>query len=202
MKLHSLKNEVYREGDKVMKRFADKEAFFRELETAQKLRECGVSVAKVIESSDNQIIYEWIEGEGYHNLVDSFEQKHARALVDWLVQYYHATGRLRGDVNLRNFIYNDELNKCIGVDFEENYTEGEEEKDFGRIIAFASTYEPSFTENKKNCIKLLMDEFERVGADKAKIKESYLAEIYDIIKRRTNRFYDLNYAIAFLEDTV
>lgn len=202
MKLYSRRNQVCRERDKVVKRFTDKEACRRELEMVRLLESKGVSVAKVMAASVDTIVYEWIDGVGYHALVDDFKEKHARALVRWLEDYYEATGMLRGDVNLRNFIYLESEDECCGVDFEDASVPGDKEKDLGRIIAFAVTYDPPFTDAKKRCARLLLKEFKRAGADLGEVQQAYLQEIREIVLRRHDKHYDVDSAKSFLEDIV
>ena len=199
MKLYSRKNNVYRQNGSAVKRFEDPGAFQRELEMVKKLYSAGISVPKVIDAADNTIVYEWINGVTYHTLTECFERKHAAALTEWLWHYYEAAGILRGDVNLRNFIYCDEDNKCYSIDFEDECAAGDREEDMGRMIAFAVTYEPPFSTAKKHCAKILLDEFLSLGVDSEKIRQAYISEISAIIERRASRNYEPETALSFLE---
>ncbi len=199
MKLYSRKNHVHKENGRAVKRFDDAKAFQRELEMVTKLHSADVAVPKVIYTADNTIAYEWVDGVTYHTLVERFERKHAAALLGWLEKYYEAIGMLRGDVNFRNFIYCDFENQCYSVDFEDECTAGDKEYDYGRMIAFAVTYEPPFTDSKKHCAKILLSEFLASGADYAKIKQAYESEINAIIERRAGRHYKPETALSFLE---
>ena len=199
MKLYSRKNNVYRQNGRVVKRFEDAKAFRRELEMVKKLHGAGIAVPKVVDAADNTIVYEWIDGGTYHTLTERFERKHAAALIEWLERYYRTAGVLRGDVNLRNFIYCDGTDECYSVDFEDECAARDREEDFGRMIAFAVTYEPPFSDAKKRCAKFLIDEFLSSGADPAKIKQAYKSEINAIIERRTGRDYESETALSFLE---
>ena len=198
MKLHSMKNNVYKKDDKIFKYFNSEESFYRELTIAKQLKKAGVTVPEVLDASNNTIVYEFIEGTSYHALTDCFKLQHADALANWLQTFYNVTGKIKGDVNLRNFIYDDRLNICYGIDFED-VCEGIVETDFGEIIAFAATYDPPFTSGKKHCASLLLKEFINTGADLEKIKQAYISEIHSIINRRKNRDYDINEAVSFWE---
>ncbi len=199
MKLYSRKNQVYKENGRVIKRFEDEIAYKREREMVALLKNADVAVPQMIKAANNTIIYEWIDGVTYHTLVDCFEQKHARALIYWLECYYSATNILRGDVNLRNFIYCEEADKCYGVDFEDECFAGNKETDFGRIIAFAATYDAPFTDTKRHCAKLLLKGFEESNADSEKIKNSFINEIHAIVQRRTHKHYNMDDAVSFWE---
>jgi len=196
MRLYSRKNTVTLENGKVIKKFADIISLRREFDMVKLLKSRGVPVPDVLRVYGSTIEYGFIKGETYQSLVDCFEKKHARALLEWLELYYAAAGTLRGDVNLRNFIYSGE-DVCYGVDFEEICHAGERESDFGRIIAFAVTYEPPFTKEKANCAKLLLGCFNDSGADEIKIREAYIKEMQDIVKRRRESSYDTDKARNF-----
>ncbi len=200
MKLYSRKNDVFKENDRVVKQFSDQLAFCREHEMVKMLKEKGLAVPPIIDATDNVITYEWLGGVSYHALIDRFEQKHATALVDWLECYYSITGLCRGDVNLRNFIYLEDIDKCYSVDFEDECTIGRKEEDFGRIIAFAATYEPPFSSAKIQCGRLLIKAFLDAGANIMQIRTSYIDEINAMITRRKSRRYDINTALQFWED--
>jgi hypothetical protein len=133
-------------------------------------------------------------------MVDSFHQKHADALLKWLESYYAAAGALRGDVNLRNFIYCEKTGVCYSIDFEDACDIGENESDFGRIIAFAATYDPSFTWEKLVCARLLFSSFKNAGANVERIRISYEMELRDIIYRRADKNYNMDTAFRFWED--
>lgn len=199
MKFYSRKNTVTLENGKVVKRFANVDSFRCELDMVELLKNRGVPVPNVLDAYENTIEYSFINGRTYQSLVDCFEKKHATALLKWLDLYYAAAGTLRGDVNLRNFIYCEENDTCYGVDFEEVCYAGERESDFGRIIAFAVSYDPPFSKEKENCAKLLLDCFKDSGADETKMQKAYIGEMEGIIKRRHVLSYDIDKASDFWE---
>lgn len=199
MKLYSRKNHVSIENDCIIKRFSDEHSFRRELDMVMLLKNANVPVPDVLSAKDNIIEYNVIEGKTYQSMVDRFDQKHADALIKWLESYYVAAGALRGDVNLRNFIYCEKTGVCFGIDFEDACGIGEKESDFGRIIAFAATYDPSFTYEKEVCARLLFSSFKNAGANVERIRNAYEMEMRDIINRRAGKSYNMDIAFEFWE---
>ncbi len=201
MKLYSRNNSVSLENGKVIKRFSNIHSFRHELESVTRLKSSGVYVPDILRAYGKTIEYKLIKGCTYQSLVDCFEKKHADALLKWLNSYYAALGTLRGDVNLRNFIYCKDKDICVGVDFEEVCFPGETESDFGRIIAFAVTYDPPFSIEKEDCARLLYECFKDSGADETKMHKAYIDEMKDIIKRRRVLEYDIDKAQQLWENT-
>jgi hypothetical protein len=197
MKMISRRNNVTLENGRIVKRFSDVLSMKRELDLVILLKNAGVIVPDVLKTEDKVIEYTFLKGDIYQNLVDDFNKKHANALLRWLESFYAVTKTLRGDVNLRNFIYCPENDICAGIDFEEERGKGERESDYGRIIAYAVTYDPAFTIKKLNCAKLLYDCFTNSGADGQKMRGAYEEEIQDIINRRTDKHYDMDNALRF-----
>ena len=197
MKLISCRNNVYLQGDRIIKHFSDQQALQRELSTIELLKRADVAVAELLAINENSLEYRFIDGVTYYSLLECFEAKHAAALVNWLQEYYRATGMLRGDVNLRNFIYVKSTDSCIGIDFEDIPMKGKQETDYGKIIAFAATYHPPFSDKLRYCAKLLLNEFINSGADLPMIHTAYQAEIKDIKQRRNNQQYNLDQAELF-----
>ncbi|HHY14629.1 MAG TPA: hypothetical protein GX521_00985, partial [Firmicutes bacterium] len=103
----------------------------------------GLSVPMLLAQSEDTLRLEYIEGTTYADLVEVMTRQIAEALSAWLADYQRITGLLRGDVNLRNFIWTG--TKCVGVDFEDPPAVGEKETDQGKIIAFVVTYNPAFS---------------------------------------------------------
>jgi hypothetical protein len=91
----------------------------------------------------------------------------AQAVIEWLAKYYdtagtRVTGLGRGDINGRNFIFDD--GQVWGVDFEEPLNlpqkpqSGHEaiETDIGRLMAFVLNYDPPNTPFKKDLSESLL----------------------------------------------
>ena len=146
MEFISKRNRVFLKDNDVHKILPDEAAARDEEKFLLMLRKKGVSVPTVLRCTGRELTLEYLKGT---NLVDllcgccetDWEQV-AAGVIDWLANFYRAvnheiTGEIRGDVNCRNFIF---LNSRIyGVDFEERCF-GMREKDAGRLLAFARTY--------------------------------------------------------------
>jgi RIO-like serine/threonine protein kinase len=118
----------------------------------KRLHEAGVRVPKLIACENNVIKMAYIHGETLPDFLCRMENypndseliKAADSIIKWLDIFYHAvdssnTGENRGDVNGRNFFWDD--GQFWGVDFEERST-GAKEQDIGRLVAFILSYNP------------------------------------------------------------
>ncbi|HHX54068.1 MAG TPA: hypothetical protein GX704_04080 [Clostridiales bacterium] len=186
MNFYSKKNRVTLEDGVVIKRHSDVFSSIREARALTELREAGLAVPFLLGRDENVIRMEYIPGEIYHALTEEMTPEHALALADWLAKYHDITGLLRGDVNLRNFIWNGR--ECVGVDFEDVPAAGEREADMGKILAFAVTYKPCLSPGKTECARQLLRAFVKTGGRKEKIRSFYLGEILDMERRRKGDF--------------
>ena len=134
---------------------------------------------------------EYIPGMTYEAVISGCESGAVRseeladavaALADWLIYWYAVTGRKRGDVNLRNFIWTGM--RCVGVDFEEETGGPPFEEDMGRMLAYAASYDPVCTEGKHRFCSMLLKKFEETGASPELIREYALAETGVMLTRR------------------
>lgn len=161
---------------------------------------------KIIFSDDRYIVHEFIPGE---TLVFHFEKAGKTAfdpellitpLLNFLKSMYgYAPGYILSDINFTNFIVSN--NNCIKfVDFE-NVCQGEIEDDLGKIVAFALTYNPAFSEWKykfatyfiKSSIEILKVSEEKIFLyikkefEAMKIRRNIKIDIPDILKRIKKR---------------
>ncbi|MEG0978609.1 MAG: hypothetical protein RR911_05510 [Oscillospiraceae bacterium] len=199
-KLKSQRNEVSSvvvdNTKAVRKCYNNAQSMATELATIKLLQSNGVSVAGVLFTQDNTAILERIDGITYEEIIDRIEQnlleersikRTAKELCLWLDDYYAATkGALRGDINLRNFIFTPR-GKCVSIDFEEPIKFGNREQDMGRILAYTATYDPPFTLGKLNFCKALMEIFLKMDAKEEEIHREYNSEI-DAMKLRRAGF--------------
>lgn len=183
------------EGDHVVKRHQDAEICLREAQALEFLHGAGLAVPAILSAEDHCLTLEYIPGDTYADLTEAMTSAKAEALSCWLVQYHGIAGCLRGDVNLRNFLWTGQA--CVGVDFEDPPIPGPVEIDMGKIIAFGVTYEPSLTEKKAWCARLLLEAFLRTGADYELIRDAYLEEILAINRRRAAVSVDVEKATLF-----
>ena len=148
----------------VWKQYEQEDAFY-EVSMLRLLRNYKVPVPMVLASSDDGILTEYIAGENLCDLFIQAEKNNDDAddiillLSGWLKKYYKASaGKSRGDINLRNFIYNTEENKLYGLDFENNAW-NTPVYDIGNLLAYIVNYEPAFTHWKCETVKRMATAF-------------------------------------------
>ena len=171
IRFKSKKNEVLLCNGIVEKHHALPEAAAFEANMLKSLRAKGLAVPRVFSIENNLIKMEYIEGLTLPDLIDDLEnkghsigdvEKIAEAVITWLSEFFIAidtrrTGKGRGDINGRNFIFDGE--KIWGIDFEEESlnrlpspaekTEFDVvEKDIARLMAFVLNYDPPNTHLK------------------------------------------------------
>ena len=146
---HSRRNQVRlvrRRGELVIrKEYRDEETLLTEQRTLLLLHSRGVdSIPRVLWRKGRCLYLNYLPGENYAELADAAEtdaqiplSAAMKALCDWIARYHAMTGCLRGDVNLRNFLYDGMI--CRSVDFEEPLISGPVEEDLGPILAFLLT---------------------------------------------------------------
>ena len=177
------------QGHCILKVYNNAQAWAQEMQQLRQLRNAGIRVPCVLGSGDNYLLIEYLDGPTYLELFEHMEQrqeahiKAVEALIEWLYAYHGATGMLRGDVNLRNFLFYDD--KCYGIDFEEAMQQGEIETDIGNILAFILTYHPSFTKYKIDLARKVLIKCKSLGAKEEKIRCAYVKEIDAMHQRRS-----------------
>ncbi len=148
----------------VSKRFLTMEGFRRELEVYKLLRDRGLPSAQVAAVLDMQLLLTKLPGS---DLVDCLERQERsqypkwllwEKLVDWQLRFHEITGFVMTDVNLRNFLYDDQAKVLYGVDFEE-CTRGSLFESAAKTAAFIRTYDPENTPMKQNISKFVLQRF-------------------------------------------
>ena len=81
-------------------------------------------------------------------------------LVAWLVKFYHLTGYIMTDVNLRNFLYDATTQTMYGLDFEE-CMEGDAIKEAAKLAAYILQYSPEKTPAKIKIAEYVLYQFSR-----------------------------------------
>ena len=164
-----------------------------ENKTLNALAEAHVDVPRILYFDGEYMVQEHIPGMTYEAVLSEYESDAMRgeeladavsALADWLICWYAVTGKKRGDVNLRNFIWTGI--RCVGIDFEEETGGPPFEEDMGRIIAYSASYDPVCTAEKKRFCALLLKKFEETGASPEMIEQYALAETDVMLERRKN----------------
>ncbi len=184
MRFRSKKNKVTLRHGIIFKEYPDESALFREALALEYLGAAGLAVPALFGREDNALKMEYIPGVPYADLVEELSFEQAEALAAWLAEYHGLTSLLRGDCNLRNFLWSE--GRCVGVDFEDEPMMGDGEIDMGKILAYAVTYSPPLTEAKAASAHLLLRAFVNLNGplDLDLIKSAYLTEIAAMNSRR------------------
>lgn len=203
-RFHSKKNQVYlvtspdfAREDCVLKLYNNPQSLIKDVTFLESLKREGVRVPKILYQSSNYIILEHLEGETLTDLFDSMEKNGSSpeqayaaidALCEWLAHFYSVCEKIikkqviMKDVNLRNFIFCDEM--IYGIDFEE-VNVGLIEEDIGKICAFILTYEPSYTSWKLDLAKYFRDKATKMfNLNPELVLEELNNELSAIKKRR------------------
>lgn len=196
----SRRNHVELISGIIIKQFSDSAQCAREADMLLLLAANNVLVPKVLQITEFELKLEYIDAPNYVDLIDTLTREQATVLCEWMIKFREVTGCLRGDVNLRNFLY---INgQCWGIDFEDACRTGEIEIDFGRLLAFSATYSPEFSENKANAVRRLYLAFMENGAKKDLLHIWYLNEIHAMKMRRNLSEDFISKATNFWEDLI
>ncbi len=174
----------------------------KEEDILKHLKEAGLAVPEVYFKSNNLIIMEHIQGEVLldtilrqeNNMTEgprAYPNQIVWELTHWLSNFYKIMKKwskrdyVKGDMNLRNFIYGDKL---YGIDFENSRT-GYMEKDVGKLSAFILTYNPEFTQYRINFTnELIMSLREVLPLNEELAIQEMRLELNEISKRRNVQF--------------
>lgn len=179
----SRKNVVTMENDIVTKKFSN--SISKDIEKANLdfLQSVGVVTPTFMGDFENEIYLEYIKGWTYCELSDKLKETQIQSLVDYMNDFHLKTEKSRGDVNLKNFIFDSQNKRCISVDFEEQLEFCDKERDFGKLMAFLSTYDPMLDEQKIIESKMLFDMIKK-NVDTEILKKEFSEEIRQIEIRR------------------
>ena len=172
VELISKRNKVYRliedEGKSILKIFSNKDDMEKELTMLQLLHTNGCKVPEVLKITSDSLYLEDLGDMTLLNWLEKSERISSEdilhvitKLADWLTVFYDTISSRLGlnyimnDVNFRNFLIKDD--EIYGIDFEQS-KEGEMVEDFGKLAAYALTYDPQMTDWKKKFVKLLIDQ--------------------------------------------
>jgi len=189
MNFYSKRNEVFVCDGVAHKRVKNARAAQLEAEILRELHGGGVSVPGVIGCRDNLLILEHLPGAPLPDIIERGEYDPtalALALCDWFAGFYAATteGELRGDVNGRNFLYDEVSGKVFGVDFEERCF-GPRARDAGRLAAFLATYETTDRAGQASLVDRFIRKFmEYFDCGAEEIAAEYKLELAAMRERR------------------
>jgi len=161
----------------------------KEQKNLKMLHRSGISVPKVLYEYNGRIFLEYIKGDLIGDLV---ERQCLGNWIDefalWLVNLHKIPGKsgnlLKGDVNLRNFIY--AKGKIYGLDFED-LSYGDVRTDLGNICFFILADTPSFTRKKHIIMRRFLQSYEQHSGMKLKDMGKYLLKSRAEAKIRRNQ---------------
>ena len=152
------------QGRIVIKTFSEEDAFQKELHIYDLLKGKDIPCAKVIFAEGKTLALSELPGQ---NLVKCLEKQEQAGLpcwdvweklVAWLTEFYRQTGLIMTDVNLRNFLYDEESKTLYGLDFEE-CSSGSMIVPAASVAAFIRTYKPENTPLKQEISKYILKSF-------------------------------------------
>ncbi|MCL0032712.1 hypothetical protein M1N12_02790 [Peptococcaceae bacterium] len=160
-KFYSKRNEVflvkvgYKKSFKVvMKKYNTEKEAKREFYNLNYLLSKGINVPRPYKVNKNLIFMQYIEGKLLVDLLDTdllSYKNWVKKLAYWFFKMHNVTccntglGLLKGDVNLRNFIFH--RGDFFGLDFE-RCMYGHPKRDIGEICAFLLGHYPLLTAEK------------------------------------------------------
>lgn len=150
----------------VQKQYHQESAYRRELLVYEELQTSALPHAKLLWSEDLTICLAQLPGKTLLEVLESqeafghVEETVWQKLAVWMVEFSRATGFVMTDVNLRNFLW-DEENSCVyGLDFEE-CAEGNPSSMAALLAAYIRTYAPENTPVKRQISDCVLETFSR-----------------------------------------
>ena len=149
-----------REPPVVIKSFSEDNFLENELYMLRSLKTAGLPVSSVKRIDECTLELEYIPGitaleyfeklESEGGIFGQRDREYCDLLVKWLGDFYFAADKdiCLNDMNLRNYIYQPEHHRFVGVDFE-CCGEGSRVHDAGALLAYILTYDPAYTNYKR-----------------------------------------------------
>jgi len=200
-RLYSKRNQVYKimleiEGKSqpaIMKIYSGKdnlpEAEYRNMKM---LYDYGINVPRIICKDNNRLIMEYIDGDLVNDLVERLDTgEWIDKLALWFSQLHKISKDsdtlLKGDVNLRNFIYSN--GEIYGLDFEE-IRWGDVRIDLADVCFFMLTNTPSFTKEKHIMLRRFLQCYENYSGSKLEKMGRFLRNSKNEAKKRRKKRLD------------
>ena len=177
----------------VIKQYLQELACHRELLIYEKLRDSSLPHAELIWVRGNTICLTCLPGKTLLEVLEAQEASGCveetvwRKLADWLVRFSDTTEFVMTDVNLRNFLWEEEKKTIYGLDFEE-CAEGDLITTATRLAAYIRTYAPEETPVKQEIARIVLEEFSRhLGIDMQRLFLETEKQEVRLKQRRTGR---------------
>ncbi|MCR3955238.1 MAG: hypothetical protein NUK57_03010 [Gudongella sp.] len=199
IELVSKRNRVLRiignGGSSIRKEFKVMKRFSAETGMLKLLKNEGIRVPDILEVGPDYLLLEdlgdetllaWLERSENQNL-KNYEFM-VEEMAEFLKDFYRATQAvfnetmIMNDMNFRNFIIHED--RIYRVDLEQ-ISKGEIEADIGRLLAFATTYDPPKTDWKIQFRNSLLEKILKVmDLDRKLVQRWEIEEYKDIEDRR------------------
>ena len=173
----------------VKKVFAYEEDLEREKQMYQKLAGLGCA-PEYFPGAEKELYISYVHGYTFLELLERQEQQNYvdeslwRRLARIITETYRKTGAIYSDLNLRNFLYDEEKDRIFLIDLE-SFCKGNIEEKSAELCAFVLLYNPQNTEAKKQISKVMQDQFcELLGCSADKMKNETDKQIARILERR------------------
>lgn len=200
-RLYSKRNQVYKimleiEGKSqpaIMKIYSGKDNLPEaEYWNMKMLYDYGINVPRIICKDNNRLIMEYIDGDLVNDLVERLDTgEWIDKLALWFSQLHKISKDsdtlLKGDVNLRNFIYSN--GEIYGLDFEE-IRWGDVRTDLADVCFFMLTNTPSFTKEKHIMLRRFLQCYENYSGSKLEKMGRFLRNSKNEAKKRRKKRLD------------
>ena len=169
------------------------ETYLVERANLSRLTELGFSrIPRILYEEEDVLYLSHLPGTPYTDLIPQMEQdtdfavKAMDALIRSVTLFHDLCGCRRGDVNLRNFLFDG--TDCYWVDFEDPLCPGAMEADLGGMLAYLVTYSPPCTPQKLELGRIFFRCAAQNSIESDGIRAGYLEELNRILYYRGTRF--------------
>ena len=190
----------------VIKVFNDKANLENELSIIETLRNGGLTVSTAKRVGNNILELEYMPGITALELFEGLEAENrgftdvdcnlCNEFSEWLVSFYSLMDSKTNkticlnDMNLRNFIYQPEKERFVGIDFE-LCGENRREYDVGMLMAYILSYDPINTTYKRDMAKYMLESLvSKLDLERDVVLEQCRINLKKMQIRRKNRRMD------------
>lgn len=168
MKFYSRRNCVSLSDGRVRKHFASVKDWQRELEMYRRIPEFA---PRLLHAIPGVLMLEYCPCPHMLDVLEDqercgFDPAPWRSLRRWIEEVQKKTGCIPADGNLRNYLWDAESDRIIGLDFE-HFLSGRTADALLRISAFVMEYDPADTPVKRSAAEILMRD---TGAGEEKLR--------------------------------
>ena len=181
------------EDSYVKKLFECGESCVKEESIYKILENTEIPHATLIKSSTKELCISPLPGDTLLECLEAQEKSGViqwpvwEKLIDWLVGFKQKTDFIMSDVNLRNFLYDENTETVYGLDFEE-CAKGDIVISLCNLAAFVSMYEPENTIIKQQISEFILKNIEHMfGVDRSFVEREKKNQEQIIRLRRNNK---------------